>query len=91
MTYATTFDIVNAAFEFTGAAFICLSIHKVMKDKVVAGVSWMTLAFFAGWGVWNLWYYPSLEQWASFAGGVALTTTNVAYVVLLIYYSRVTR
>lgn len=41
-------------------------------------------AFFSAWGIWNLVYYPTLGQWASFIGGVLLVAGNVAWVVLAI-------
>jgi hypothetical protein len=51
-------------------------------------VSIAATAFFAAWGLWNLYYYPHLGQWASWAGGVAVVTTNTAYVAGMIYYAR---
>lgn len=81
-------DQINGMFEFAGAGFICLSIRKVLFDKRVAGVSWVHVSFFAFWGLWNLFYYPHLDQWWSFAGGVALVAVNLLYVGLLFYYSR---
>lgn len=85
---SNTFDIINATFELSGCLFIGASIRQVLKDKSVAGVSWLTMAFFFSWGMWNLIYYPSLGQWWSFAGGVGVTTTNLIYLSLIIYYKR---
>ncbi len=79
-------DVINGLFEFGGAAAITLSIRRVLKDKSVKGVSWIMLTFFAVWGLWNLFYYPHLDQWFSFWGGVALVVTNIIYVALLIYH-----
>lgn len=80
-------DIVNGLFEFCGAAFIACSIRRVLIDRQVAGISWLTISFFAGWGLWNLFYYPHLDQWFSFAGGVALVAANAVYVALLLRFS----
>lgn len=81
-------DIVNGLFEFSGGFFIAASIWKVLADKQVKGVHWLHVGFFAAWGLWNLFYYPHLGQWWSFAGGVLIVTTNLIYVALLLYYSR---
>lgn len=81
-------DLVNGAFELSGSFFIGLSIWRVLKDRAVAGVSWLGFSFFAVWGCWNLFYYPHLGQWWSFAGAVAIVVAEVIYVSLLIYFSR---
>jgi len=79
-------DWINGTFEFLGAGFIYLSIRKVLKDKIVHGINWLTVAFFAAWGIWNLYYYPFLDQWWSFSGGIALVIVNIMWIVLLIHY-----
>ena len=81
-------DIVNGSFEFLGAPFITLSVIKLYKDKKVQGVSWLHAGFFAVWGYWNLFYYPHLDQWFSFAGGVAIVAVNSIWLLQLIYYTR---
>ena len=81
-------DIVNGSFELLGSPFILLSIIKLHKEKMVQGVSWIHTGFFALWGVWNLFYYPHLNQWFSFIGGIAIVIANTAWLVQLIYYSR---
>lgn len=80
-------DIINAAFEVLGGAFIALSIMKLAKDKTVAGVSWAHAAFFASWGFWNLYYYPSLGQMWSFYGGLGVVLANTTWLAQLIYYT----
>lgn len=79
-------DYINAIFEFSGAFFIYLSIRRLYQQKLVRGVHWGTTAFFSVWGLWNLYYYPSLDQWASFAGGVAICATNAIYLSMIFYY-----
>jgi len=81
-------DIINGSFESLGSLFILLSIIKLHKDKVVKGVSWIAVGFFAAWGYWNLFYYPHLGQWISFYGGVAIVITNTIWLIQLIYYSQ---
>lgn len=79
-------DVVNGSFEFLAGFMICLHIVKVLKDKNVAGVSTIATAYFAAWGYWNLYYYPSLDQWVSFAGGIFVVTANTIWVILLLYF-----
>ncbi len=81
-------DHLNALFEMLGGVFIFFNISAVLEDKAVAGVRWWTVSFFAAWGLWNLYYYPHLGQWWSFYAGLFMVAANIAWVVLLIYYSR---
>ena len=77
-------DMVNGAFESVGSVFVWLNVRQILRDRDIRGVYWPVTAFFAVWGVWNLYYYPSLEQWASFWAGVALCAGNVVWVVLAV-------
>lgn len=77
-------DLVNGLFELVGACFTWRNFLQLKRDRHLAGVYWPTTAFFSAWGVWNLIYYPTLGQWASFAGGVALVSGNVAWVWLAV-------
>ena len=81
-------DLINGVFEFLGAPFILLSVLKLHKEKKVRGISWVHAGFFASWGFWNLYYYPHLNQWASFMGGVAIVFLNTVWLIQLIYYTR---
>ncbi len=77
-------DIINGSFEMLGGLFILLSIIKLHRDKRIMGVSWLTVAFFAGWGWWNLYYYPSLDQWWSFSGGVFIVFMNTIWLSMML-------
>lgn len=81
-------DTINGSFEFLGGFFIFLSAKKVYEDKQVKGIHWLTIAFFALWGYWNVYYYPYLGQWVSFVGGISVSLSNTVYVYLLLYYGR---
>ena len=80
-------DLINGSFEMLGGAFILLSIRKLLRDKIVRGVSWIHVFYFAVWGIWNLYYYPSLGQTFSFIGGISVAVTNTIYTALLIWYT----
>jgi hypothetical protein len=79
-------DAVNGAFELAGGAFAALNVYCVWRDRSVAGVSVAAGAFFAAWGYWNIFYYPHLGQWWSFAGGLTVTLANTAWVVLALKF-----
>lgn len=79
-------DWINGLFEIGGGLLCWMNVIKVRKDRKVCGVYWPVQAFFAAWGWWNLYYYPSLGQWASFAGGIVLVAGNSLWVLLAIRY-----
>lgn len=79
-------DIINAGFEF-GAGFAVLHhCFTLYEHKQARGVSPLAVLFFTLWGVWNLFYYPHLGQFWSFAGGIFITLANTAYVCMLWVY-----
>jgi hypothetical protein len=81
-------DMTNGSLELVGGLMQCANVRRLLKDKMVRGVSWPFTAFFAGWGIWNCYYYPSLGQWFSFAGGTVIVAANVIWVALAICYCR---
>lgn len=81
-------DLINGGFELVGALFTWRNFLQLRRDRTIAGVYWPTTAFMVAWGLWNLVYYPSLAQWASFIGGVLLVAGNVAWVALAIRIMR---
>jgi hypothetical protein len=81
-------DGINGCFELVGAVVCWLNVRQLYRDKKLQGVVWQVQGFFLAWGVWNLFYYPSLGQWASFWGGVMLVVGNGTWVVLAMWYTR---
>lgn len=81
-------DLVNCLFELSGGFFVWLSIRKLLRDRAVRGVSLFMIGFFAAWGLWNLYYYPSLGQILSGIGAIGVAAANFAYLTLLIWFSR---
>lgn len=84
-----TTDIINAAFEFGGAIAVWSNVVKVLKDRGHAGISVWGTAFILGWGLWNTFYYPSLNQWFSFAAGCFICLANFAWLAALIYFGKI--
>ena len=81
-------DFTNGLFEAAGAVFILNHCRVLFHDKSVKGVSIISTIFFSSWGFWNLYYYPSLDQWWSFFGGILIVTSNVLWIGLMIYYKQ---
>lgn len=75
-------DIGNGLFELGGAYFTWRNYFQLRKDRELKGIWWPLIAFMTTWGFWNLLYYPSLGQWCSFAGGIALVSGNAFWVYL---------
>lgn len=79
-------DLINGSFEFLAGFFVLGHCFRLYRDKKVRGVSITAFIFFTLWGYWNLFYYPHLNQWWSFFGGLSIVTVNTIYDVMLIYY-----
>lgn len=79
-------DLINGIFELCGCLFILNHCRVLYRQKMVRGVSLVSTIFFAAWGFWNLFYYPHLGQWISFAGGIGIVAANTLWIALMIYY-----
>jgi hypothetical protein len=77
-------DLVNGLFELAGAYFTWMNAYRLWKEREIKGVYWPTTAFFTAWGMWNLYYYPALNQWLSFYAGIVLVTGNVLWVAMAV-------
>jgi len=81
-------DIVNGRFELLGSVLIWLNVCALYRDKQIKGVHPAPITFFFLWGLWNLFYYPHLGQWASFAGGCSIVVANGVWVAQMLHYRR---
>ncbi len=81
-------DSVNAFIELLGGFVLLLNVKRILKDKLVRGMDWRVMAFFTLWGLWNLYYYPQLDQWWSAAAAGWTAAINMIYLSLMIYYIR---
>lgn len=75
-------DAINGAIEFVGALFTWRNALQLWRDREVKGVYWPATAFWAAWGLWNLYCYSALGQWLSFSAGAFLVAGNVLWVSL---------
>lgn len=80
-------DFFNGCFEFGGALWLLKDVAALYRARKIEGVHWAPRAYFALWGVWNLFYYPALSQWWSFSGGLAIVCVNTFWVLQLLWYS----
>ena len=81
-------DTTNGLFELVGALLNWRNVARIRRDQRVRGVDWRTWAFFTAWGWWNIYYYPSLGQWASMLGGLVMVSANTVWVYYAIKYRR---
>jgi hypothetical protein len=81
-------DLVNGAFECSGGVFTFANCARLYRDKAVRGVFIPATVMFTAWGFWNLFYYPHLDQWMSFAGGVVIVIGNSIWVTMALCYAR---
>ena len=81
-------DLANGCFEGVAGFMLWFNSRKLYKDKQLKGVHIFPTAFFALWGYWNLFYYPHLNQWVSFAMGINVVLANTVWVALAIYYKK---
>lgn len=81
-------DLINGLFEGFSGAFTLLNIRKLYRDKQLRGCSWVTCAFFTSWSIWNVYFYPHLNQMISFIGGLVIGVTNLIYLSMMIYYTK---
>ena len=79
-------DIINGLFEVSGGFFILKNVQQILRDRTVRGVHWLPTGFFWVWGCWNIYYYPYLDQWFSFYGGLWIVVVNFLWLVLMIQY-----
>jgi hypothetical protein len=81
-------DIINGCIYLALTCFVWVSIRRVLIDREVKGVSWMTLGGFFSRSLWNLYFYTFLSQWFSLVGVFLLGVSELIYVILLYRYSQ---
>lgn len=81
-------DAVTAAFELGGSIPIWQNVIRIRRDKCFRGVSIPYALFFSTWGLWNLYYYPYLNQWLAFAGGILIVSANITWAGLMWKYRK---
>jgi hypothetical protein len=80
-------DIVNGLFEFCGSLMLARNVLLTYRAKQVKGVSLLATSYFMSWGIFNILYYPSLNQHWSFLGGICVAVVNSVWVGQIVYYN----
>jgi hypothetical protein len=81
-------DAINGTFELAAGFFVLNHCRVLYAEKQVRGVSLTSSGFFLLWGMWNMYYYPALNQPLSFYGGVFVVAANAFYLGMLFHYRR---
>lgn len=81
-------DLINGLFELLGGFALWQNVTRIKRDKQCRGVNWQVTMFFFIWGLWNLFYYPSLSQWLSFLGGLNIVAANAFWLYYAVKYRR---
>jgi hypothetical protein len=81
-------DLINGGLEFGGSIFLWVNVRALRRAKKVVGVFWGAPAYFTLWGLWNLFYFPSLGQWFSLCGAMSIAAANITWLVLALYYEK---
>ena len=81
-------DIVNGVFGLGMACMLCLNVLRLWRERKVRGVSFWAVFWPTMWGYWNLYYYPSLDQWWSFVAGIGVVSMNTTWVALAILWRK---
>lgn len=84
-------DLINGVFEFGISIPLAKSVLMLRKDREVKGFYWPVIVWTSMWGLWNLFYYPHLGQWASFWGGLIVVSVNLTWLAHVAWYSHVRR
>lgn len=79
-------DLINGLFEALAGLFVLNHCRVLHLHKQARGVSLASVAFFTLWGIWNLYYYPALDQPLSFCGAVFIVAANALYMGMLVCY-----
>lgn len=74
-------DLINGLFEGFGGYLVYQNVRAIHRDKQVRGVNSYATWVFTAWGLWNLFYYPHLGQWLSFAGGLVIVSGNLLWCI----------
>lgn len=81
-----TIDLINGLFELVGGLLQIINIVELYRDKKVTGVSKIPVTFFTIWGIFNIYFYNSLNLSLSLIGGLVITITNMIWLITCMYY-----
>lgn len=89
MVNLLTADVINASFEFIGGLFVLNNCRMLYKDKMVKGISKLSVVYFSGWGLANVTLiYNSAGLWLSYYAGLLIFFANIIWISQMVYYSK---
>jgi hypothetical protein len=78
------FDAINCFFEIVGGLMLWLNVVEIMKSgRKLDFINLMIILFFVAWGLWDMVYYWSLNQWVSFWGILIMVLGDFALLAFL--------
>lgn len=81
-------DLINGLFELVGGCALLTNCWRLYRDRTVSGVNPFVTVFFTLWGFYNLFFYPHLGLWFSFAGGCLIVFANTLWLAMAWYFMR---
>lgn len=72
-------DLTQAGWELGSAGFGLLNVRAIRRSKSLQGVHWIPTAFFAAWGLYNLWFYAALGLPVAWWAGTSITAVNLLW------------
>ncbi len=81
-------DLINGIFEFLMSVVIFYSCWQLYKDKEIKGIHVSIVVLPLIWGIFRLFYYPSLDQTYSLFATSLVVSANLLYITLILYYGK---
>lgn len=79
-------DLINGIFEAGIGLLQVQNVRFLRQCREIRGVHWGLTAWVSFYGLYNLYFYPSLHLWISFAGGVFIFLANLIWLFHALYY-----
>mgnify|MGYP001599850197 CR=1 FL=1 len=79
-------DSVNAGFELACALLLWANVRTLYKDKQIKGIALSPNYLYLAGGLWDLYYYPFLNQWISFFACAVYTTGFTLWLGMAVWY-----
>jgi len=81
-------DLANGLVELAAVGFILLSVRRVLRDRLAAGISAATVLYFCCRAAWGLYFFLTNNlPWTACAALLSLCV-NFLYLVLILHYSQ---
>lgn len=82
-----SWDACNAVLEVAWTVVLCLSIHRILVDREVKGISAWHIALTAFTAVWFIAFYVHLGQWWSVLSSLVYCVAVSTWVATIVWYA----